>query len=106
MVDVRGDDHAAAGNFVAHQLRREFLAARDIGHFLGDYALARIVHLREIAIAVLGPAFGQPRAARLGDRTASVTTLGVRTVCRRAVAGSHGAENLAGIGLTSDYTRP
>ncbi len=51
MVDVGGDDHAPARHFVAHQLRRELLALGHVEHLFRDQALARIVHLREVAVA-------------------------------------------------------
>ena len=46
VVDVGGNDHAAAGHFGADQFRRDAFALRDVLHFLGDDALAGIVHLR------------------------------------------------------------
>ena len=51
MIDVGGNDGAAARNFVAHQLWRELFAFGDVLHFFGDDALARVVHLREVARA-------------------------------------------------------
>src|SRR5712664_4687333 len=49
MVNVRGNDGAPASDFTAHQLRLDLLAPRDEGHLLRDHALARIMHLRNIA---------------------------------------------------------
>jgi len=45
MVDVGGNDHAAAGNFVAHQFAGNLFAASDEFHLFGDHALAGVVHL-------------------------------------------------------------
>ena len=53
VVDVGGNDCAAARHFVAHELRRNLLARRHVLHFLGDHALARVVHLREISRAAV-----------------------------------------------------
>ena len=67
MVDVGGDDHAAASDFVADQLGRDLFAVGDVLHFLGDDALAGVVHLREVAVfvlAVFGFALGEPLGAR------------------------------------------
>jgi hypothetical protein len=60
MVDVGGDDGAAARHFVAHKLWRNLLTRCDVEHLFGDDALARIVHLRKIAHAAVhrrGPLF-------------------------------------------------
>ena len=53
MVDVGRDDHAAAGDFVAHQFGSQLLALGDVFHLLGDHALAGVMHLGEIAVGVL-----------------------------------------------------
>jgi len=53
VVDVGGDDHAAGGNLVAHQLRCEVLPPGDECHLFGDEALASVVHLGEVLIAGL-----------------------------------------------------
>ena len=52
MIDVGGNNHAAAGDFVAHQFGRELFVVRDVAHFLGDQALTGIVHLGKIAVSV------------------------------------------------------
>ncbi len=52
VVDVGGDDHAAAGHFGADQLRRELLALGDVLHLLGDDALAGVVHLRADGVVI------------------------------------------------------
>ena len=70
MVDVGGDDHASAGDFVADQLGRELFFVGDEGHFFGDDALARVVHLGEVAGGVFRLAAGEPLCARLGDGVA------------------------------------
>ena len=67
MVDVGGDDHASAGNFVAHQFGRELFLVGDEGHFFGDDALARVVHLREVAAFVFLLAARDPLGAWFGD---------------------------------------
>ena len=64
MVDVRRDDHAAASDFIAHQFRRDLLAVGDILHFFGDHALARVMHLGEVAVFVLGLPLRQPFCPR------------------------------------------
>ena len=51
MMDIGGNDGAAAGDFVANKFGREFFALRNIHHFLGDCALTREMHLREIFCA-------------------------------------------------------
>ena len=88
MVDVGGDDHPAAGDFVADQLGREVLAVGDVVHLLGDDALAGVVHLGEVAVGVLALAAGDPFCAGLGDGIFSVIG---------AVVGSHDWANLCGI---------
>ena len=52
----------------------------DERHLFGDGALARIVHLREVAVCVLLPAPGKPLCPRFRDAVA---------VAVRAVRGSH-----------------
>ena len=85
MIDVGGDDHPSAGNFVAHQLGRQLFFVGDEGHFFGDYALARVVHLGEVAGGVFLLAAGKPLGARLGD--------GV-TVAAIAIGGRHDRTSL------------
>src|SRR5260370_31384269 len=51
MMDVGGNNSAAAGDFAAHEFGVELLALGDILHFLGDDALTGKVHLREGAVA-------------------------------------------------------
>src|ERR1039458_9512704 len=45
VVDVGWDDHTAAGSLRADEFRRDLLALRDEVHFLGDDALAGVMHL-------------------------------------------------------------
>src|SRR5579863_4268723 len=52
MMDVGGDNGAATGNFIPDKFRGELFTLRDELHLLGDDALPRIMHLRDIAIAV------------------------------------------------------
>jgi hypothetical protein len=54
VIDIGGNDGAAARDFAAHQLGFDFFARRDEGHLFGDHALPRVVHLRDVARAVLG----------------------------------------------------
>ena len=68
MVDVRGDDHAAASDFIAHQFGRDLLAVGDVLHLVGDHALARVVHLREVAVCVFGLPLRQPLCPRFENR--------------------------------------
>ena len=53
VVDVSGNDGAAARNFAAHELGRNFFALGNVLHLFGDDALARKVHLREISWAAV-----------------------------------------------------
>ena len=53
MVDVGGNDGAAARDFAAHQFRLDLLARRDELHLFGDHALARVVHLRNVSRAAV-----------------------------------------------------
>ncbi len=57
MADVGGDDHAAAGDFVADEFGRDVFAAGDVLHFTGDDAAAGVVHLRADCVVF---AFGYP----------------------------------------------
>ena len=60
VVDVRGNDRAAARHFAAHQLRLDLFAPRHVLHLFGDHALARVVHLRNVARPVRRRRFLQP----------------------------------------------
>ena len=51
-MDVGGNDGAAARHFAAHEFRIDLLAPGDELHLLGDHALARVMHLRNISIPV------------------------------------------------------
>ena len=51
VIDIGGNDRAAARDFIAHQLRREFLALGDVLHLFGNHAQARIMHLRKVTHA-------------------------------------------------------
>ena len=89
MVDVRGNDHAAASDFIAHQFRRDLLAVSDVLHLVGDYALARVMHLREVAVfvlGVLGLALRQPLGPRFQNR---IQTIAVRAACRTTICCGH-----------------
>src|SRR6202012_3548773 len=52
VVDVGGDDAAAAGDFAADEFWPEFFALGDVLHFFGDDAFAGEMHLRHVAVAV------------------------------------------------------
>ena len=95
MVDVGGDDHASAGDFVAHQFGRQPFFVGDVGHFFGDAALAGVVHLREIAGGVQLLAASEPLCAGLGD---------VVAVAAVAICGSHDRARLFGIRCVSIIT--
>ena len=75
MVDVRGDDGAAAGHLGAYELRRAALALGDVLHLLGDHALAGVVKLGGGAVRATA---GDPGLAHHegsspgGDRALSV----------------------------------
>ena len=45
MVDVGGDDHTAASDFIADEFWRQLLAVGDVLHLVGNQGLARVVHL-------------------------------------------------------------
>src|ERR1700679_1841917 len=49
MVDVSGDDHAPAGDFVADKFRRELFFVGDGAHFFGDHAVSGVMHLRKVS---------------------------------------------------------
>ena len=76
------------GHFVANELGRDLLFVRDERHFFGDHALAREVHLREVAVGVLLLAARKPFCARFRDGVA---------VAVRAIRGSHEIPNLVRI---------
>ncbi len=99
MVDVGGNNHAAAGDFVAHQFGRELFVVRDEGHFLGDYALTGIVHLGEIAVRVVAACAARCHSAR------GLGTLLPLCRCRIAVRGSHDKASLLGIYRSRLYFR-
>src|SRR5438270_8069393 len=90
MIDVGRDNHAPACHFIADQLRREPLPPRHIFHLFGSDTLARIVHLREVAIA--GPdsffaTFTNPFSSWLGNGAARIDR--VNNALRRSAAGAH-----------------
>src|SRR5271155_179099 len=45
MVDVGGNNHAAASHFIAYQFGRNLFAVGDVAHFLRDDSLAGVMHL-------------------------------------------------------------
>ena len=53
VMDIGGDDGAAARDFAADEFGLEFFAAGDVFHFFGDDAVARVVHLREVSCAAV-----------------------------------------------------
>src|SRR5580704_9661222 len=78
MIDVGGNNHAAAGHFVAHEFRRELFAVGYVSHLFRDHTLAGIMHLREITGGVRALALSQPIGTRLGDAIAvSIAVAGV-----------------------------
>ena len=89
MVDVGGDDHASASDFIAHQFGRDLLAVSDVLHLFGDHALARVMHLRKVAVfvlGVLGLALRQPLCPRFQNR---IQTIAVRAACRTTISCGH-----------------
>src|SRR5438270_7024135 len=73
MIYVGRDNHASGGNFVAHDLRRELLFARNVLHLFSDYAQTGVVHLREVFIVAFSRLFtsaGNPLDPRLWYRRA------------------------------------
>ncbi len=60
VMDVRGNDRAAARHFAAHQLRLDLFAPRHVLHLFRDHALARVVHLRNVSCPVRRRRFLQP----------------------------------------------
>ncbi len=101
MVDVGGDDHAAAGNFVADQFGGDFFAPRNVFHFFGDDALASVVHLREVAVLIFSSALGQPLGPRFQSQ---VETVAIRAVCRVAIACRHMRVHHPSQNLDTNYT--
>src|ERR1700680_950340 len=83
MVNVCGNNHTSTSYFVAHKLGRQLLAVGDVAHFFGDHAVARIVHLRKVAVRVFLLSPGKPLSARPGDAVA----VALVAVC--AIGGSH-----------------
>jgi hypothetical protein len=57
----------------------------DEGHFFGDYALARVVHLRKVAVCIFLLAPGKPLGSGLGDAI---------TVAAIAIGGRHDQTSL------------
>ena len=88
MIDIRGNNHAPTGDFIAHQLGHNFLAGRHILHFFGDYTVPRIVHLGEIAVAVLCLAVRNPLRPWPRSFMARVA-VSVVTISVVSVAGRH-----------------
>src|SRR5580658_11090356 len=99
MIDVGGNNHAAASDFVTHQFGRKLLAMGDISHLFRDHALPRVVHLREVAVRVLLLAPGEPLRAGLGD------AVGVTAVAGTSIAGGHFGTSFRVDSTGSDYTR-
>ena len=81
MIDVGGDNGAAAGHFIAHELGGQAFARRDVGHLGRDLTLAGVVQLRHGLPSLRGGAArGHPRLAELrqaGTRVVSLRTAGV-----------------------------
>jgi hypothetical protein len=50
-MDIGGDDHAAAGDFVSDKIGCDPLAPGDVFHLLRDMALAGVMHLCTDAVA-------------------------------------------------------
>src|SRR5580700_665596 len=81
MIDIGGNNHAAAGHFVADKIGRKLFALRHVDHFFRDQTLAGIVHLGEIAIAILRLAPRDPLRPR--------PVVSVLAICSSAFCGGH-----------------
>ncbi len=90
MVDIGGNNHAAAGNFVTHQLGGQLFAVGNVTHFFRDHTPTGIVHLRKITVVILLLAPGKPVCAGLGSAV-TVAAVSVHTV-----GGSHDRVSLVG----------
>src|SRR5208282_3834633 len=77
MVDIGGNNHAAAGHFIAHQRGCELLAVGDVAHLFRDHALTGVVHLREITASVRPLALDKPFCAGLRDAAAVTAVAGI-----------------------------
>ena len=80
VVDVRGNDRAAARHLVAHEFGRHVLAHGDEAHLLGELAAPRVVHLREVAVAARHARARSTAARSLGSPSSRVVTLRARGV--------------------------
>ena len=100
VIDVGGNDGAAARHFVAHEIRGQALASRDERHLRRDLALARVVQLRHRLSRLRVRSTGRdPRFAQLRQTVPRIVTLrtaGVVEADRRlAAAQRHLAERHA-----------
>ena len=59
VIDIGGNDGAAASDFAAHEFGFDLFAAGDVLHLFGDDAQAGEVHLREITRTIGGGALRQ-----------------------------------------------
>src|SRR5690349_744365 len=89
MVDVRRDDHPAAGHLITNQLGSKLLLARDVVHLFGNHASTRIAHLRKVAVSVLGLATCNPLGARTIRTVASISIVAVAVI---SICGWHGVQ--------------
>ena len=80
MIDVRGNDHASAGDFVANQFGRKLFPVGNVFHLLGDHPVPGVVHLGEVAVGVLSPAVCDPLRPRPRDAA---------SIAGSAVCGGH-----------------
>ena len=75
MIDIGGNNHPAARNFIANQFGRKLFTMRHVGHLIRDLPLARVAHLGEIAVGILGFSARDPLSAGFGN-TLSVGAVG------------------------------
>src|SRR5258706_2324707 len=90
MVNVGWNDHPPTGYFIAHQFGRDLLPVGHVAHLFGDHTLARIVHLREVAVGVRPPALGEPLGARLRNMLGTMgDVIAVAVLTVLTVLGGH-----------------
>src|ERR1700728_1030297 len=100
MVDVGGNNHASAGDFVADEFGCQLFFVGDIGHLFRHDSLARVVHLRKIAAGVFLLASGQPFCAWLGD-AGTVAAISISI----AIRGCHDRTSLLRNSVNFNYNR-
>jgi hypothetical protein len=84
MVDICWDYHSPARYLVAHQFRSELFLSGDVLHLIRDHTVSGVVHLREVAVRILGLTAGNPLGARTIHATVPVCVMAVAvmSICR------------------------